>query len=266
VDGASSRCNHGMIGRSTLLRFPATGTAGRRLICLPYAGGTAATYRTWPQWLPADVEVLTARLPGREPPYRDRPLESVAEIVDSLLPVVAEIGDLPFAIFGHSMGAAVAFELAVALEEMDGAASPAVLFVSSRRPPDEPSVLPPVHHLPDAEFVSAVRERYNAIPDVVAAEPDLLALLLPVLRADIRAFETYQPLTERAVRCPVHVYGGSDDVLPRPEQLAGWQRVSECDVRVRVFPGGHFYLTSNQEELTADIASAWDSVGVMEGT
>jgi surfactin synthase thioesterase subunit len=255
-----------MTRRSTLLRFPAAGSAQRRLICLPYAGGTAATFRTWPQSLPSDVEVLTARLPGREPPFRDPPLESVAAIVDSLLPAVAEVADLPFAIFGHSMGAAVAFELAVALEAGIGSPQPSLLFVSSRRPPDEPNPLQPIHHLPDDEFVTAVRERYNAVPDVVMSEPELLALLLPVLRADIRVFETYRPLTNRAVRCPVHVYGGSDDRLPRPDQLAGWQRVSERPVRVRVFPGDHFYLTSHQEALATDIAGAWDSVGAVEAT
>jgi medium-chain acyl-[acyl-carrier-protein] hydrolase len=241
---------------SSFLRFDSAGAAARRLICLPYAGGTAATYRAWTQALPDDVEVLTVRLPGREPPFRDRPLDSIGEIVDFVRCGLTGLDELPFAIFGHSMGALVAFELTVALEA-DGDRSPDVLFVSSRRSPEERSVLDPVHQLPDDDFLDAMQERYNAVPEVIRREPDLLALLLPMLRADIRAFETYEPLTGRRVRCPVHVYGGSRDNHPAPDQLHRWQRVAEEEIRVRVFEGDHFYLTDQRDALTADIAAVW---------
>jgi medium-chain acyl-[acyl-carrier-protein] hydrolase len=241
---------------ASVIRFDATGVARRRLVCLPYAGGGPATFRQWPQSLPADVEVVTVQLPGREPPYRQRPLNSVAAMVGSVLPALRDLTDLPFSIFGHSMGALVAFEITVALED-EGGVSPTHLFVSARRSPEEPSEASPVHHLPDDDFLDAVQGRYNAVPEIVRREPDLMALLLPVLRADIRAFETYEPMTGRKVRCPVHVYGGTDDRHPRPDQLARWQLVAEREIRVRVFDGDHFYLTSQRETLAADIAAAW---------
>jgi medium-chain acyl-[acyl-carrier-protein] hydrolase len=249
-----------------LTRFGPSSNARRRLVCLPYAGGTPATYRLWPQSLPDDVEVVTVRLPGREPPFRDPPPDSIEAIVGCVLTALDRSSDLPFAVFGHSMGALVAYEVTLALEAAAGM-SPEVLFVSSRRAPDEPSVLAPIHELPDHEFVDAVQERYNAVPAVIRGEPDLLALLLPTLRADIRAFETYRPLTGRKVRCPIHVFGGSDDRHPRPEQLAQWQRVAEREVRVRVFDGDHFYLTNQREALTGAIADAWQhSSGALESS
>ncbi len=177
------------VREATLRCFEPRQAPKRRLICLPYAGGGPATYRPWSQHLPDDVEVVAVQFPGREPPYREPPLDSIADLVASLLPPLAERADLPFALFGHSMGALVAFEATLAMER-DGGPSPSLLFVSSRRPPDEPADHAPVHDLPDDAFVDAMVHRYNAVPEIVRREPDLMALLLPVLRADIRAFET----------------------------------------------------------------------------
>lgn len=230
----------------------------RRLVCVPYAGGGASTYRLWPRTLLADVEVLSLQLPGREPPFRTRPLDSIADIVSSALPALRAAADIPFALFGHSMGAAIAFELTVALEA-EGI-SPDHLFVSARRSPCEPSHLAPVHHLPDDEFLDAIQSRYQAVPDAVRNEPELIAMLLPMLRADIRAFETYVPLTSRRVGCPLHVFGGASDFHPRPDQLAAWQDVAERAIRVRLFEGDHFYLTSQREQLTSVIGDAWTAV------
>jgi surfactin synthase thioesterase subunit len=246
---------------ASFLRFGATDGARRRLVCLPFAGGGAASYRLWPQGLPDDVEVAAVQLPGREG-RRDTPaLASVEQMVAVTLAALEHVPDLPLAIFGHSLGALVAFELTVALESRGGAA-PTRLFVSGRRAPDEPCALPPVHGLPDEQFLDAMQERYGGVPEVVRREPDLLALLLPALRADVRAFETYAPLTDRRVRCPVHVYGGLDDTRPRPDELGGWQRVAERDVTVKLFPGDHFYLASQHDALTAEIAGQWSDAPI----
>jgi surfactin synthase thioesterase subunit len=237
-----------------LVRFAASSTPRRQLVCLPFAGGGPSVYRLWPRTLPADVEVLAVVLPGRELPRREQPLDSVEQLVAALLPAIESAAQLPYALFGHSLGAALAFELAVALER-DAARPPSQLFVSGRRAPDEPYHAAPVYDLPEADFLDALQERYGGVPEVIRGEPDLLALLLPALRADVRAFETYAPLTDRKVTCPVHVYGGVADRHPRPEQLPGWQRVAENPVRVRTFPGDHFYLTSQREALTGDITA-----------
>ena len=165
--------------------------------------------------------------------------------------------DVPYAIFGHSMGALVAFELASALEH-DGGRPPEALFVSGRRPPDETDAAAPVHALPDAEFLDELQRRYGAVPDAVRHEPELLALLLPGLRADVRALETYRIADDTRIACPVHVYGGREDTRPPPDQLEGWSRRTEQPVRVRLFPGGHFFVA---EEPARDLRRHRRAVG-----
>jgi len=242
-----------------LIAFGATERPRRRLYCLPFAGGGPSTFRLWPKSLPVDVEVIALQHPGRNPGSRQSPPGSIAETVAVVRAGIDELHSrepLPFAIFGHSMGALIAFELAVALEQ-DGGLAPTMLFVSGRRSPDEPHRGEPIHGLDDGEFLDAMQRSYGGVPDAVRNEPDLLALFLPTLRADIRALETYAPLTDRTVRCPVRVYGGADDRRPAPADLAGWQRVAQHEVSVRIFPGDHFYLTAGREALTEDVAAEW---------
>jgi surfactin synthase thioesterase subunit len=241
---------------ATLFRSPAARQPRRRLFCIPFAGGGVAAFRGWSRGLPDDVELLVVQLPGRESRLREPPFDNIPDIVEAIGPMVADASELPYALFGHSMGALVAFELALALEAGTGR-GPDHLFVSARRPPDEPEPDPLVHTLPDEAFVDELQRRYRAIPDAVRQEPELLALLLPTLRADIRAIERYAPSTPRKVRCPVHVLGGVQDTYPRPAQLPGWQRVAEQGVRVRLFPGNHFYLAEQQAALLADISATW---------
>jgi medium-chain acyl-[acyl-carrier-protein] hydrolase len=251
--------SNGIGPRSALIRFGATGAARRRLYCLPFAGGRPATYRLWPQHLPPDVEVVAVQFPGRESRAEQRPLDSVAEIVVAVHAATGEMQatePLPFAIFGHSMGALIAYELTVALEQAGGPA-PERLFVSGRRPPDELHRGPMIHGLDDDAFLDQMQELYGAVPDVIRNEPDLLALLLPALRADVRAFETYTPIATQRVRCAVHVYGGTHDVHPKPSHLPGWQRLADQPVTVRTFDGDHFYLNTSRDALTADIAATW---------
>ncbi|MDZ7630673.1 MAG: alpha/beta fold hydrolase [Gemmatimonadaceae bacterium] len=228
----------------------------RRLFCLPFAGGGAVTYRLWHRTLPDDIEVVAAMLPGREARLNEAPLTSVAAMVDDLLPSVLAASDMPYAIFGHSMGALVAFELAKALER-SGGRPPSQLFVSARRSPDEPETRAPMHALPEPAFLDEMQRRYGGIPAEVRAERELLDLLLPTLRADTCAFETYAMSAGPAVRCPVHVYGGVDDAHPTPAQLPAWERALGRPVRVRVFAGDHFYLNAQRDTLTADIAEQW---------
>lgn len=242
-----------------LLRFPGTGEAQRRIFCFPFAGGGPAAFRLWPRDLPADIEVMAVRLPGRSPSSREPLLDSVDAVVDALLPVLSATTDLPYAFFGHSMGALLAFEFTVALEQSD-APAPEQLFVSGHNAPDESSTERLMHTLPDAEFLDELDKSYAGIPEAVRNEPELLAMLLPALRADVRIYETYRPLTDGQVSCPVHVYGGIDDRHPRPGELAAWQRVAERPISVQTFPGDHFYLSSAREALTADIALRWSDV------
>ncbi len=248
----------GSRGYPSFVTFPAVATPRRRLFCVPFAGGGPAVYRLWPRTLPDDIEVIAVQLPGRSPSSRIPPVDSIDEIVDIVLTDLIsmhEANPLPFSVFGHSLGALITFELAVALEGRS--TGPAHVFVSGRRHPEELHRGPQIHTYDDDAFLDELDARYGGVPQVVRNEPELLALFLPALRADIRALETYAPSNGRMLRSPLHVYGGAYDTHPRPDQLSEWQRVAELPISVQLFNGDHFYFTASPGPLTVDIASRW---------
>ena len=228
--------------------------AKARLFCFPYAGGGAAAYRLWPAGLPAELEVVAIQLPGRANRLHEPALSSVSNIVDALLPVLLPQLDLPYAFFGHSMGALLAAEVGRALES-SGVPGPRHLLVSGRRPPHMKQTESFLHTLPDAEFVTAINQRYGGIPAEIAAHADLLALLLPSLRADIQALETHNPPLRAPAAYLISVFGGSHDRLTPRAHLDAWQSETSAPIRVRVFPGDHFYLAPRMTELLADVSA-----------
>jgi medium-chain acyl-[acyl-carrier-protein] hydrolase len=158
---------------SAFVRLPSK-NATRRLVCLPFAGGGVSAFRQWARAFPPDVELLVAQLPAREGRLREQPFESIWDMADWLLPELVEASDLPFALLGHSMGALVAYELAVALERMNER-TPSSVFFSARRPPDERADEPPIADIPDHdEFLDALQHRYNAVPEALRNEPEML--------------------------------------------------------------------------------------------
>jgi medium-chain acyl-[acyl-carrier-protein] hydrolase len=238
-----------------LQRFAPRPQAKARLFCFPHAGVGAAVYRPWAMALPADLEVCAIQLPGRANRLNEPAVTHLPELVSALVSVLQPHLDLPFAFFGHSMGAVLSNEVARALQ-VTGAPMPRHLFVSGRRPPHWPNPDPLLHVLSDQDFVAEINRRYGGIPPEVAEHEELLALLLPALRADIRALETHLPPAGRApLACPVTVFGGADDPLtPRPH-LDGWRTETSAAFRVRVFPGDHFYLQPQKDALLADVSA-----------
>jgi medium-chain acyl-[acyl-carrier-protein] hydrolase len=224
-----------------------------RLYCLPHAGGGAAAYAAWANLLPPDVELCRIQLPGRENRLREAPFVAIAPLVEELAAVLRPHLDLPFALFGHSMGALIAFELARQLRRDCGVTS-TQLFVSGRWAPHWPSPDPALAQLPDAEFIAALRARYNNIPDIVANDPELLAIYVPLLRADITLLDTYVYTPDRALDCPIVALGGVDDERVPYAALVAWQEHSTQSVLVRQFPGGHFYLQTVRSALLTVLA------------
>ncbi len=241
-----------------LVRKPATVAPVARLFCIPYAGVGASIYRLWAAGLPAQVEVCSIQLPGRETRLREAPLARISAIVEALLPDLVPHLDLPFAFFGHSMGAVIATELTDALVRRGGPA-PVHLFVSGRRAPHIADPDPPLAGLPDEEFVREINRRFGGIPDEILADREILGLLLPCLRADITALETHQPTQFARTQCPLTVYGGTQDSRAPRAHLEAWRDRAGSSFRLKVFEGDHFYLNPRRAELLADLSATLTS-------
>lgn len=216
-------------------------SARMRLFCFHYAGGAASVYRTWQESLPADVEVCAVQLPGRESRLREPRLTRVAPILEELQEALPPFFDLPFAFFGHSMGAILAFELTLALRRAGGPL-PQHLMLSGRRAPHRPDPDPDIHALPEEEFKQELRG-LNGTPEEVLAHPELMELLIPVLRADFAVCETYEHASQEPLQVPVSAFGGIGDHKVSREDLEGWQRYTKGEFRLRMFQGDHFYLS-----------------------
>lgn len=222
-----------------------------RLFCFPYAGAGAAIFRLWPAHLPDDVEVISLHPPGRAHRLREPPLRRVEAMVGVAIESFRDLLDRPFAVFGHSLGAVTAAEFVRVASEAGQDASH--LFVSSR-PPFPPRTRQ-LHKLADKDFVVAIVERYQGIPNEILAHADLLELLLPALRADIEALEMFNFADRAKIGCPTSVFGGEADPTISLADLQAWRDevLGPCDVRV--FAGDHFYLNTQTKALLAEISA-----------
>lgn len=163
--------------------------ASLRLFCFPYAGGATLTFRTWPDSLPMALEVCPLELPGRGKRITSAPFTRLQLLVQAIAIALLPYLDKPFAFFGHSMGGLVSFELARLLRKNYGKV-PVHLFVSGYRAPQVPDPDPPIHDLPEPEFLEELR-RLNGTPEIVLENTELMQMLLPALRADFAVIETY---------------------------------------------------------------------------
>ncbi len=215
-----------------------------RLFCLPYAGGSAAAYREWSAALPAGVEVCPLELPGRAGRMREPPFERSAALAEAVAEALRPELDRPFALFGHSMGALLAFEVARRLRDAR-ASEPGALFVSGRNAPQIPVDDPTTHLLPDAELVERLRA-LNGTPPEVLEHPELLELILPTLRADFAVVETHVHAPCAPFDVPLVVFGGERDPEVHLAGLEAWRAHARGAFRLRLFPGDHFFLHAEQ--------------------
>ena len=220
--------------------------AGCRLFCLPYAGGNSGTYRSWDSLLPDSIELHTIQLPGRLRRFSEAPLLSVADIVAQCTPQLSKlIVGKPYALFGHSMGAVVAFELGRELRRMGR--PPRWLFASGRQAPQLPWRRPVIHGLDEASFRRALGQ-LGGTPEAVLAHPELMAALMPVLRADFTAIETYRCSPQQPLDCPITLFGGLTDPHVSVDDLLAWQDQTSARAMLTMLQGGHFFI---EEEAPA---------------
>lgn len=224
---------------------------GLRLFCLPFAGGGAATYRPW-QGALAGIEIVPLELPGRERRFREPAHRRMADLVAALVAVLEPNLAAPYALFGHSMGALVAYELARAIEAA-GLPAPRRLFASACRPPFIPALREPLHGLPDAALIEELR-RFNGTPAALLDNPELMAIVLPTIRADLELVAGYPAEPRAPIGCPVTALGGDADRDVPAALVARWSEVTTGPFDHAILPGDHFFIGPMREQVLAIVA------------
>jgi surfactin synthase thioesterase subunit len=221
-----------------------------QLFCLPHAGAGAAAYALWPQAVGPDVEVQAFIPPGRERRHAEKPtVDPVA-----MAAAISARADRPFALFGHSLGGRLAFEVARDLRRT-GRPLPLRLLISGCTPPDEGrtgDIYEGLSELDDDRMLERLVRTGN-IPDEILAEPDLVAMLLPVFRSDFGWIDTYVYAHEPALPVPISVFAGTADDSAPPERMRGWQAHTASGFVLHTFGGGHFFLAEHLAEVVARV-------------
>jgi len=229
------------------------GSPALRLFCFPFAGGSAMVFREWPDLFPPAIEVCPVELPGHGRRLEERPFGSMDALVNAIALALTNRLPCPYAFFGHSMGAAVSFALAHRLREL-GTMGPMHLFLSGRRGPKAPADCLPLYNLPEPEFVQELR-RLGGTPQEILGDPEALAVLLPVLRADFELVHTWNASHLSLLACPITAMGGTEDEDVSEQDLKEWSHETAAGFSLNMFRGGHFYLRMEQRSIARLIAN-----------
>src|SRR5689334_12618385 len=221
-----------------------------RVFCFPHAGGTAAFYRPLRGFMPPEIDFCPVELPGRAARFAEAPLSAMNALIEQLTDALKPLMGVPFAVFGHSVGSCVAYEAARRLRSADGR-SAVHLFVSGRGRPEFASAdHRPARPRSDDDLL-AVLDEFGGTPAAVMQCPELIAALLPALRADLELEDGYGIDPGDRIACPISAFGGADDA--RSGSLQSWGSFTRGQFRTCVFPGGHFYFSAAPAALAREI-------------
>lgn len=220
--------------------------AKSRLFFFPYAGGAPTAFTKWCADLPSHIEGIVVHYPSRgsrfnEPTIKDMP-RMVADLAQNIQPLL----DKPFAFFGHSMGAWIAFELARHLRTQH-LQTPRQLFISACGAPQLPDLNQKIHQLPDDEFLNEL-DKLNGIPAELK-NPEVMSLLLPIVRADFQLVETYEYRSDEPFDFPIFAFGALDDPRVNRKRIEAWSIHTKAKFVSQFFPGNHFFITETKEDI-----------------
>ena len=238
-----------------------SGTPKQRLFCLPHAGGGTAIYHRWKAHLPESIDLVAVNLPGREKRLREPPLEDLRELACQIVAEGSLFDDLPFAIFGHSMGAVVGYRVAVRLAEQQRR-QPTTLFASACLSPDTRTVASPLHTRNDDEMLEGLLARYSNSYETdpsASGELEMMRFMANTIRADLKAMETYQHDDPSPLDCEIVAMGGTDDPQVKLGQLQRWQHLTTGKFTTRIFPGHHFYLRKQESAVVKTVVGRLQS-------
>ncbi|WZY00951.1 amino acid adenylation domain-containing protein [Bacillus sp. FSL W7-1360] len=222
-----------------------------RLVCFHYAGGSSYVFKQWQQHVAPEGEVILVELPGHGVRIQEPCLESAEEIAAQLVPELTPLFDVPVALLGHSMGALVAFETSCQLVKKD--LIPAHLFVAASRAPQRPPKTGISQFRDDIAFLNALKQ-FGGLPEEVMTNHDLLQVMIPAIRADVKVSETYSFHGEQQLNVPFSIFGATTDHLTE-EELRAWGELTTASVDVQMFDGDHFFLQQQEQKMATFVAN-----------
>jgi surfactin synthase thioesterase subunit len=229
-----------------------TSPAGRprlRVYFFHFAGGSASLFHGWNKKLPSDVATAALQLPAREHRLREKPITSLVEAATQVATAMEPMLDVPACFFGYSMGCLIAFETARELARR-GLPQP-VMFFAAASPAPQCNHQRGIHLLSDEQMLAEIR-RVGGTPEFVLQNPEIMAVYLPMIRADFTIIETYQYVDGPPTAIPIVAYGGLGDPDVKPDQLAEWCSQTTSSFRMQFFPGDHFFLKTAADPMLAD--------------
>jgi medium-chain acyl-[acyl-carrier-protein] hydrolase len=234
-----------------------------RLYCFHHAGGAGSVFFTWPDVLPEWIEVHAVQLPGREKRAREPLCRNVPEVVEGLLDAIGADDVKPFAFYGHSLGGALAYALALELHRL-GRSMPSLFLVSARRAPDTPRRWAPFHQLPKQSFLRTLQTIYGNLPGFLYENPGLLDHFFPIMQADMELLNSLEIDDVRAplFDCPMVVFGGKEDPSVTYEELSGWERHTTSDsFELCMIGGDHLFPINRREAFLGELVERWPDQG-----
>lgn len=233
-------------------RYHSASDGAVRLVCLPFAGGSASGYYAMSAALAPLVEPLVVQLPGRQDRRGEPCIDNIPELVDQIFAALEPWTDRPLVLFGHSMGAVLGFEVARRMEQFGR--SPLRLFASGGRAPsrvrDER-----VHTMSDDDIIAELA-RLDGTESQLLSDEELLRLIIPVVRNDYRAIETYRCAVDATVACPITVFTGDSDPRVTAEDADAWRDHTSSEFTSMTFPGGHFFINDSPDKIADAIVCA----------
>ncbi|MBT7443437.1 MAG: thioesterase [Methylococcales bacterium] len=227
------------------------------LVCFPYAGGGGHIFAQWKENLPSNINIIAVNPPGRGARMMETPFSQMSPLIADLLPAIKALMNTPVIFFGHSLGAVTAFEVARALRKQN-VPLPKKLLAAGRRAPQVENDSGAIYHLPDAEFTEEIRKK-KGTPEEVLNNDELMALVLPMLKADFEIADTHQYQDEAPFDFPISYFWGKEDKPVNRNNDDAWAQQTHAEYQHHELNGGHFFLHSEKEQLLSLITKELQS-------
>lgn len=223
-----------------------------RIFCFHHSGAGASVFRKWLTFFSKNIDIVPVQLPGREGRFSEPFISRIDPLIEQLLPAILNLCDLPFAVFGHSLGGLLAYIVTLELEKYK--LFPKHLYVSACLPPHEIQKRTPIYDLNDKKFLKVI-ESYRGLPSAILKNTDMLKLLLPRFRSDFELFESSTNFVDTSVNTPINVYYGSQDTVVPEKKIKTWDGYTTNSCIYKKYPGDHFFYQSLQEQVCQAIES-----------